>query len=143
MLLPRGAPIPAGLFVRFQEMWNALDLGGGVGYTAYGGNWGKPPADAMAYPHRSFNGDIGFNPIWYNASRDAEIIGRVSAMYGQYVRPLNYNVYCNYPDTDLPDFALNYWAGNLPRLREIKGRYDPLNVFSYPQSIPLPAPAAP
>lgn len=45
--------------------------------------------------------------------------------------------YLNYADRDLPNYAQAYWGENLERLQEIKARYDPLNLFNGPQSIPL------
>ncbi|KAG0222271.1 hypothetical protein BGW42_006746 [Actinomortierella wolfii] len=46
--------------------------------------------------------------------------------------------YQNYMERDLPDALHAYYGDNLPRLMTIKKRVDPKNVFSFPQSIPLP-----
>jgi hypothetical protein len=34
-------------------------------------------------------------------------------------------------------YAAEYWGSNLKRLVEIKRKYDPINAFSYQQSVPL------
>jgi hypothetical protein len=47
-------------------------------------------------------------------------------------------VFPNFPDPDLEDWARAYYGANLERLLEVKGRYDPGNVFRFHQSLPLP-----
>jgi hypothetical protein len=44
--------------------------------------------------------------------------------------------YQNYADASLPNPQRAYYGTNLPRLVEIKNRYDPANVFKQPQGIP-------
>jgi hypothetical protein len=50
--------------------------------------------------------------------------------------------YINYPDMDLNDFGRDtalrlYYGGNLPRLKQAKAEWDPLDYFQNGQSIPL------
>ena len=56
----------------------------------------------------------------------------------------NAGSYINYPDADLADPAFNrsgvpwhdlYYLGNYPRLRQIKTKWDPRNVFRHRMSI--------
>jgi len=44
--------------------------------------------------------------------------------------------YVNVPDVGLPDWETVYWGSNVDRLRRIKAKYDPDNIFQYEQSIP-------
>jgi hypothetical protein len=45
--------------------------------------------------------------------------------------------YVNYCDLDLADWQNAYWGQNLTRLKQIKSSFDPDNVFSHAQSVPL------
>ena len=49
---------------------------------------------------------------------------------------LTRGVYQNMPDGELKHPLQEYYGSNLPRLIEIKRKYDPDNVFNYAQSIP-------
>jgi FAD/FMN-containing dehydrogenase len=45
-------------------------------------------------------------------------------------------VFQNFADPDLEDWAAAYYGPNAPRLAWIKARYDPANLFRFPQSLP-------
>ncbi|MFP3122581.1 FAD-binding oxidoreductase [Ectobacillus funiculus] len=49
--------------------------------------------------------------------------------------------YVGNPDSEIEDYLTAYYGGNVDRLRYVKGKYDPYNVFCFEQSIP-PAPKA-
>jgi FAD/FMN-containing dehydrogenase len=44
--------------------------------------------------------------------------------------------YVNVPNAGMADWATAYWGAGLERLRTIKAKYDPDNLFSFEQSIP-------
>jgi hypothetical protein len=44
--------------------------------------------------------------------------------------------YVNVPNIGTADWATAYWGSNFDRLRKIKAKYDPSNIFQYEQSIP-------
>jgi FAD/FMN-containing dehydrogenase len=57
------------------------------------------------------------------------------AEFSQALRPYVRGAYVNVPNPGMPDWETGYWGERYSRLREIKARYDPDNVFQYEQSI--------
>ncbi|MFB7737205.1 BBE domain-containing protein [Streptomyces sp. NPDC056112] len=58
------------------------------------------------------------------------------AEFSQALRPYVDGAYVNVPDVGMQDWETAYWRSNFGRLRKIKAKYDPHNVFQYDQSIP-------
>ncbi|MEU7752555.1 FAD-binding oxidoreductase [Micromonospora sp. NPDC049171] len=52
------------------------------------------------------------------------------------LRPYVDGAYVNVPNIGMAEWEEAYWGRNFPRLRKIKAKYDPHNVFQYEQSIP-------
>ncbi|WP_244297164.1 BBE domain-containing protein [Brevibacillus antibioticus] len=44
----------------------------------------------------------------------------------------------NTPDLSIKNLPRAYYGSNYDRLTRVKPRYDPDNIFTFPQSIPLP-----
>jgi FAD/FMN-containing dehydrogenase len=57
------------------------------------------------------------------------------AEFSQALRPYVNGAYVNVPNVGMADWETAYWGSNYPRLRQIKAKYDPGNVFQYEQSI--------
>ncbi len=114
---------------------------GGVSFDAFGGAIADLAPDATAFPWRTALADVQYTATWPYA--DA---GRDPAPFDDFVQSerralqpwVGASAYVNYADRTLTDFATAYWGPNLPRLSRIKKRYDPGQVFSFPQSVPLP-----
>jgi FAD/FMN-containing dehydrogenase len=57
------------------------------------------------------------------------------AEFSQALRPYVSGAYVNVPNPGMLDWQAAYWGDHYARLREIKAKYDPDNVFQYEQSI--------
>ncbi|MGX1134222.1 hypothetical protein RKD49_006412 [Streptomyces glaucescens] len=95
--------------------------------------------------------------VWQSEDRDEAAIAWMRRFYrdvyagtGGVPVPddVNAGAYIGYPDADLADPAWNtsgvpwstiYYGANYPRLRQVKGRYDPRNVFRHALSVELPS----
>lgn len=56
--------------------------------------------------------------------------------FSQALRPYVNGAYVNVPNIGMDQWETAYWGDNFDRLRRVKEKYDPLNVFQYEQSIP-------
>ncbi len=57
------------------------------------------------------------------------------AEFGQALQPYVNGAYVNVPNAGMPGWETAYWGSNVDRLRTVKAKYDPDNVFSYEQSV--------
>ena len=58
------------------------------------------------------------------------------AEFGEALQPYVNGAYVNVPNAGMPGWETAYWGPNVDRLRTIKAKYDPDNVFNYEQSVP-------
>ena len=88
-----------------------------------------PNATAFAHRHELgsiqyfASGDETSARAWVNQSR-ATMAPAVSG-----------GAYVNYIDPDLANWPHAYYGPNLPRLKQVKKKYDPHNLFHFAQSI--------
>jgi FAD/FMN-containing dehydrogenase len=60
-----------------------------------------------------------------------------TAEFAEALAPFVDGAYTNVPNADAADWESDYWGGGVERLRTIKAKYDPHNVFRFEQSIRL------
>ncbi|GAA2758951.1 FAD-binding protein [Actinopolymorpha rutila] len=58
------------------------------------------------------------------------------AEFSQALRPYVDGAYVNVPNIGMAEWETAYWRSNFCRLRKIKSKYDPTNLFQYEQSVP-------
>ena len=119
--------IPAGtitaLIEHFEHGTGARELD----FSPWGGAYNRQP-DATAFPHRDARFLLKHTgpPDWVER---AYAITHPHGTGGAYV---------NFPDPHLPDWETAYHGANYPRLQEVKARFDPDEVFRFPQSVAVP-----
>jgi FAD/FMN-containing dehydrogenase len=110
-------------------------------FIPWGGAFRNVAADATAFVHRSPLFQIGHHGIAMAAASDEERTAArdwVRRSFDAVHPAASGKVYPNYADPDLVDWADAYYGENLPRLKQVKARYDPEDVFRFAQSVPLP-----
>jgi FAD/FMN-containing dehydrogenase len=104
-----------------------------------GGAIGAVAPDATAFVHRSSLFNISIIAQWVRDDETAANQRWTDDLRAALAPYLSGEVYQNYADGDLSDWAGAYYGTNYARLQTIRQRYDPTDFFAHPQSIRLPA----
>ena len=115
-------------------------LGGGLAFDGSGGAINAVAADATAFVHRDALCQLQMSGSWgsgTSASSAAAVAAWLRETATRLAPYTNGEAYQNYIDPTLADWPRAYYGTNLPRLESIKRAYDPDDVFSFAQSIPL------
>jgi FAD/FMN-containing dehydrogenase len=128
--------IGRGVAAGAEPDWTRMPNGS---FQAYGGAIAEVDDDASAFSHRGTLVEWGGGSSWLDASEDEERIA-ASRAYAAALEPFASGVYVN-TLSDEGDAGVRraYPEAKLARLAEIKGRYDPDNVFHLNSNI-APAP---
>ncbi|PFN23220.1 FAD-binding oxidoreductase [Bacillus cereus] len=102
-------------------------------------NWGgaisKVPSSKTAFFWRSPLFYTEWTASWTNKSEEASNLASVERVR-QLIRPYVTGSYVNVPDQNIEGFGKAYYGLNFEKLRKVKAKYDPENLFRFPQSIP-------
>ena len=104
------------------------------------------PRGGAAFPHRDalFYAEPGAGWGVRGDEESGEPLTPIAqawiAEFSQALRPYVNGAYVNVPNIGMQEWATAYWGSNVDRLRKIKAKYDPYNVFQYEQSIPPAGP---
>ena len=128
--------------LRAVESWpgSSNPDGAGAAVFASGGAINEVPADATAFVHRDKFALLATETSWTPADSHKTIDANLT-----WLRDLRESLapsasgsaYQNFIARDQPDWQRAYYGSNLERLVEVKNQFDPEDVFSFEQSIPL------
>jgi FAD/FMN-containing dehydrogenase len=104
-----------------------------------GGQASVPPPTATAYPHRDALYAMNVHTRWEDPADDATCIAWARAFFNAAKPHAAGSVYVNFLTEDETDRIAEAYGGNYERLRQVKAKYDPDNLFRANQNI-APAP---
>lgn len=104
-----------------------------------GGAVNDPKPSDTAVFYRNVRCVVQYDAYW-SAPEDADpTVAWIEGLRSQ-LAPHTVGAYANYSDHFITDYLNAYYGGNLARLVEIKAKYDPDDMFNFPQSIPTKLP---
>ena len=106
-----------------------------VFFHGLGGAVAKVPNQATAYFYRNALSNMSIFATWSTPERAGTGIRWVED-FRRAMLPFTQGVYVNTPDLSIENWSQAYYGSNFKRLTQVKAKYDPKNVFNYPQSIP-------
>ncbi|CAG7854205.1 SubName: Full=Related to reticuline oxidase (Berberine bridge enzyme) {ECO:0000313/EMBL:CCA70426.1} [Serendipita indica DSM 11827] len=102
-----------------------------------GGKINDVPTDQTAYAHRDtlFYVQTYAVGILKLSDTTKNFINGINKVIQDAMPNVNFGAYAGYVDPQLPNAQQAYWQSNLPRLEQVKRKYDPTDVFHNPQSV--------
>ena len=122
----------------FQRVAGAPGASGGIAFDALGGAVNRVAPGATAFVHRNALFQAQYTTTW-PAGSAAAAVGRQHAWqqsFWQSMRPYaSGQAYQNYIDPALTNWRQAYYGANYTRLTQVKAKYDPDRVFTFPQAV--------
>jgi len=131
-----------GAIERMQGISGAAGASGSIAFDAYGGAVNRVAPGATAFVHRNTLYGVQYYTQWDNPGSASGVANQQRWLRSAYnsVHPFaSGQAYQNYVDASLTNWRQAYYGANYPRLSRIKGRYDPHQLFNFPQAITPPA----
>jgi hypothetical protein len=102
----------------------------------YGGRINEIPWTDSAFVHRDAHMDFFVDAFWYDAADKQAAVAWLDGFMALMRPCFNGKSYQNYPRATFKDYPLVYWGeAAYSDLCRVKNKYDPGNVFTFPQAI--------
>ncbi|WP_239059875.1 FAD-dependent oxidoreductase [Ruegeria sp. PrR005] len=101
----------------------------------YGGAIARMPISGNAFFHRDVYCDLFFDVFWLTEQEEEQMMQFIKGWEQVFAPHWTGQSYQNYPSPENPGFAEQYWGDKYWLLRLIKGKYDPIDLLRFPQSI--------
>lgn len=130
-------PFPDKAFKIMREFLEKAEGGTPAGFffLNWGGAISRIAPKATAFYWRKAKFYVEWNSSWVKPSNAARNIA-LARNTRKKLQPYIAGSYINVPDQGIKCSGPVYYGKNYPRLKKIKAKYDPENVFNNPQSIP-------
>ena len=122
----------------FQRAGGAPGASGGIAFDALGGAVNRIAPGATAFVHRNALFQAQYTTTWPVGSASAAVSRQHAwqQSFWQSMRPYaSGQAYQNYVDPALTNWRQAYYGANYTRLTQVKARYDPDRVFTFPQAV--------
>lgn len=106
----------------------------GLSMYALGGRVSDVSKDTTSFYYRNARYIIWLETIW-EEDQFAEDNNIWIAKNFPYIQSITTGSYVNFPYSELPDYQSEYFGDHVKELIRIKLKYDPQNIFTYPQGI--------
>jgi UDP-N-acetylenolpyruvoylglucosamine reductase len=90
---------------------------------------------AAAFPHRAYTYFSELQTYWESPSQQKRLLEKFEAVQQIFASNNIAAQYRNYPDINFKNSAVQYYGENVARLKMLKNKYDPNNIFNYEQSL--------
>ena len=123
-----------------QRVKGAAGGVGGIAFDSLGGAVNRVAPGATAFVHRNALFGAQYTTGWNPGAGSTGVNNQHTWLrnFWSSMRPYaSGQAYQNYIDPDLTNWAQAYYGGNLNKLSAIKKKYDPTDLFTFPQAIPL------
>ena len=124
-----------GIAVLFEGLQNLPEDEFNVVLYAYGGAVARVSPSATAVPHRKAWGSMQYNLTWNSPNETPTQLSQLRRLYASMRPHVSGGAYVNYCDSELQNWREAYWGRNLSRLKSIKSRLDPDDLFRHAQSV--------
>lgn len=106
----------------------------GLSLYALGGKVSEVGSRDTAFYFRNAKYILLIQSVWENSEFAKENVAWVNKNFS-YLESITEGSYVNFPYNRLEDYLESYYGANSSRLRMVKRKYDPCNVFRFQQSI--------